>query len=214
MRFRKIDASNLEDHARLYGSDTCFFLHEYTSGQGYGFGEANNLISNLKKSVDRKTRAEYSYKNQSIRQCSSLLRSAINSKWLDVGTIVPVPPSKDKTHLLYDDRLFQVCRGIDQNKILDVREIVKQSDSIRAAHESPQNRPALSELEAIYFIDESLCLPQPRSIAVVDDVLTAGTHFRAMHNILSRRFPNVPVVGMFIARRVFPASGDVDDDPF
>jgi hypothetical protein len=42
------------------------------------------------------------------------------------------------------------------------------------------------------------------AIAVVDDVLTAGVHYRAMHTVLSRRFPDVPIIGVFVARRVFP----------
>jgi len=43
-------------------------------------------------------------------------------------------------------------------------------------------------------------LPQ---IGILDDVLTAGTHFRAMQTVLSDRFPGVPIIGLFVARRVF-----------
>ena len=46
--------------------------------------------------------------------------------------------------------------------------------------------------------------PFPREIGIVDDVLTAGTHYRAMHDTLRERFPQVPIIGIFIARRVFP----------
>jgi hypothetical protein len=55
----------------------------------------------------------------------------------------------------------------------------------------------------VYGIDEAKAAPAPQAIAVVDDVLTNGTHFRAMKAILKDRFPGVSVVGMFIARRVF-----------
>jgi hypothetical protein len=54
-------------------------------------------------------------------------------------------------------------------------------------------------------------------MAILDDVLTAGTHFRAMSIVLSQRFPGVPIVGLFIARRVFPPAAldfagiDLDD---
>ena len=58
--------------------------------------------------------------------------------------------------------------------------------------------------------------PAPAAIAIVDDVLTAATHYRAMHTALSERLPSVPVVGFFIARRVFPndLAGDfpISDD--
>jgi adenine/guanine phosphoribosyltransferase-like PRPP-binding protein len=75
--------------------------------------------------------------------------------------------------------------------------------SLPAAHESDQ-RPGIDDLLAVYHIDESKAVPVPRSIAVIDDVLTNGTHVRAMKTMLQRRFPGVPVAGIFIARRVFP----------
>ena len=60
------------------------------------------------------------------------------------------------------------------------------------------------ELIAIYRINEDIAAPPPRAIGVVDDVLTAGAHYRAMHTVLSARFPRVTIFGFFIARRVFP----------
>lgn len=64
----------------------------------------------------------------------------------------------------------------------------------------------------VYEIDEDQCMPAPTSIAIVDDVLTVGTHYRAMHSVLSARFPNVPIFGLFIARRVFPDAFENLDD--
>jgi hypothetical protein len=46
-------------------------------------------------------------------------------------------------------------------------------------------------------------VPAPQAIGIFDDVLTVGTHFVAMKTILARRFPTIPIVGIFIARRVF-----------
>ena len=43
-----------------------------------------------------------------------------------------------------------------------------------------------------------------KGIMIVDDVLTAGTHYRAMQTVLSQRFPGVPINAIFMARRVFP----------
>jgi adenine/guanine phosphoribosyltransferase-like PRPP-binding protein len=81
--------------------------------------------------------------------------------------------------------------------------LVVQTTSTDAAHES-NDRPSVEELLEIYEIAEDLTQPAPRRIAIVDDVLTAGTHYRAMHTILSQRFPGIPIVGMFVARRIFP----------
>ena len=48
---------------------------------------------------------------------------------------------------------------------------------------------------------------------VVDDVLTAGTHFRAAKSILGARFSDTRIIGLFIARRV-PGTTGIEDLPF
>ena len=73
-------------------------------------------------------------------------------------------------------------------------------------------RVTVDELLALYTIDEDMTDPPPQAIGIVDDVLTAGTHYRAMHLLLSQRFPDVPIIGLFVARRVFPHDqADLDD---
>jgi predicted amidophosphoribosyltransferase len=153
---------------------------------------------------------EYRYKRQAIARCGVWLGGAINHDWLNGATLVPVPPSKAVGDPEYDDRVSQICRSIPATFALDVRELVTQRTSLRAAHETEYARPTVEELLAEYEINEALADPSPRRIAIVDDVLTAGTHFRAMHMMLSNRSPGVPIVGMFIARRVFP--NDLTDD--
>jgi pyrimidine operon attenuation protein/uracil phosphoribosyltransferase len=58
------------------------------------------------------------------------------------------------------------------------------------------------ELEENYYINS----PNPDiefdEIWLFDDVLRNGTHYRAAHNILTCHFPNVKIVGFFIARSV------------
>ena len=209
-RHLKIDETNIDDHSLLRLDDECYHFLEYTSGAGYEFGKSNQLITNLKKSPLRRGRPEYRYKNLAIRQCSVWVRDAAGDDWLRTGTLVPVPPSKARDHLEYDDRMVRVLKGIRRQFPVDVRELVVQTETIRAAHESPDDRPTVDELIAIYEIDEARADPAPQVIAIVDDVLTAGVHYRAMHRVLSRRFPGVPIVGLFIARRVFPTA-ECDD---
>jgi hypothetical protein len=83
--------------------------------------------------------------------------------------------------------------------------------STAAAHEAGSGeRPSVEDLLAIYEIDETLAQPAPTAIGIFDDVLTAGTHYRAMEITLRNCFPGVPIFGIFIARRVFPTS-DFDE---
>ncbi len=201
--FTKIDETTIVDHARLVAADEILYLFEYVSGRDYTFGATNSLISNLKKKPSLKGSAQYRYKTRDMTKCSQFLAEAINPAWLNGATLVPVPPSKAKDHPDYDDRMASICRAIPVAFPVDVRELVVQTTSTDAAHES-NDRPSVEELLEIYEIAEDLTQPAPRRIAIVDDVLTAGTHYRAMHTILSQRFPGIPIVGMFVARRIFP----------
>jgi predicted amidophosphoribosyltransferase len=121
---------------------------------------------------------------------------------------VPVPGSKAADHPDHDDRMERICRLMRQPPP-DVRALVRQAASTAAAHEAAQgDRVTVEALLELYAIDEAHTAPAPQAIAIVDDVLTAGTHYRAMHRVLANRFPGVPIIGLFVARRVFPA------DPF
>lgn len=214
MRFQLIDGSNISDHPRLDADDRCCYMFEYTSGRDYSFSSTNSLISNLKKKPIKKlTRpAEYRYKESAIAQCSAWLSEAINPRWLETATLVPMPPSKEKTDPEHDDRIMQICQGINTSFTVDVRELVLQHESIPAAHENPDCRLSVNELAGLYLVNEQEVSPSPNTIGIVDDVLTAGTHFKAMKHVLEDSFPGVPIWGLFIARRVFPGDESIDSE--
>lgn len=203
-RLSLVDDSNRSDHFHLTAADTCFFLFEYTSHRDYSFSQTNNLISNLKKKPSQAATSGYHYKTRAIATCAQSLAAALNPAWLDSATLVPVPGSKAHNDPDFDDRVERICRQL-RIPSPDVRNLVIQTASTTASHEVGQGeRVTVHELLGIYQIHEALAQPAPQSIGIVDDVLTAGTHYRAMHTILTARFPNVPIVGIFIARRVFP----------
>lgn len=211
-KLTQIDDLTRPDHHYLAPEDVCYYLGEYTARRGYAFSDTNNLISNFKKPVDRRGRPEWYYKEQAIRSAARMLRANINDRWLeDEGTLVPVPPSKSKSDPNYDDRLIQLLTTMTSGLDADVRELVVQTKSTAAAHETT-DRPRPDDLVAIYQIDENLADPEPTSIAVVDDVLTTGAHFKAMQRILHARFPDATIIGLFVARRV-PSAEDFAFDP-
>jgi predicted amidophosphoribosyltransferase len=201
MRLSEVDDSNRSDHTRLQGDDKCLFMFEYTSGRDYSFSATNDLINNLKKKPTA-SQAQLRYKAGAINRCATELREALNPKWLDIATIVPVPGSKAADHP--DNRIERVARLIRPG--LDVRNLVLQSETTAAAHEvgGIGERVTVEELVNLYQINEALAQPPPTTIGVLDDVLTAGTHFRAMKVVLAHRFPGIPITGLFVARRVFP----------
>jgi hypothetical protein len=199
VRFQKIEEKNRGDHYYITDGDECYFLYEYTAGMGYAHSETNQLILNLKK---KRGSGGYHWKSNAIAQCASDLGQAINPKWLQSAVLVPVPPSKIKSDLMFDDRMSRVCRGIKAAVAVDVRELIVQVESTDAVHDGNRLKP--EELQKNYRIDEDLCSEgAPKYIGIVDDMLTAGAHFRAVKNILSKRFPETKIVGFFIARRIF-----------
>ena len=199
-RFTEIDELTRPDHSWLTDEDRCYFLGEYTARQGYAHSPTNDLILNLKKPPARRGRPEWRYKERAVQGAAAAFRQALGAAPARM-TFVPVPPSKTRADPLYDDRIPWMLRTIWPGQPADIREIIIQPESADAVHDSPV-RPTPSQIEAGYRIDETLTAPEPAFIAIVDDVLTTGAHFRAANSVLAARFPAVQVVGLFIARRV------------
>ncbi|MFN3347375.1 hypothetical protein [Pseudorhodoplanes sp.] len=208
LRLQKIDDSNRRDHYYLGEDDECYYLYEYTAGAGWQGGATNQLIHNLQK---KKGDGGYHYKAPAIAQCAKDFSQAINAKWLASATLVPVPPSKNKADALFDDRMVQVCRGIRSPSLSDVREIVEQIDSTDTFKGGHRQSPA--DLEANYRIVANELAQARPTIGVVDDVLTTGSHFKAVKAKILAERPDAKVVGFFVARRAIPNPfGDVSLD--
>lgn len=211
-----VDDLTRPDHYYLSTEDICCFLGEYTAKGGYSFSATNSLISNFKKPVDRRGKAEWQYKERAIRQSAAAFGCALKAEWLDAATLIPIPPSKAKTDPLYDDRLTRMLHTIRPQPPLDIRELILQKASTAAAHCS-DTRPRPETLEALYEIDKALIAPHPHVIGLFDDVLTTGAHFKAAQSLLNKTFPGVKVIGFFIARRApetmdFDALAEILDD--
>lgn len=204
-KLTRIDSSIIADHTLLAADDECYFWREYTSGRNYSFGPGNDLISNLKKKPSRSSAAEMRHKRRVIGECAAFFRSAINPDWLNSATFVPVPGSKASGDPDYDDRMTEIFQAIRAKPPIDIRKMVVQINSTLAAHESGSGeRPTVDELLANYQVDQATLKPVPKWIGIIDDVLTAGVHYRAVQTILRNQFPSARIVGFFVARRVFP----------
>lgn len=198
-RLLEIDDLIRPDHFYLDGDDQCYYWGEYSAKKGYGYSETNSLISNFKKSPAKQGRSEWQYKEIAINQLAECFRKIFSEDMFTFTTLIPVPPSKAKCDPEHDDRMLRLLWKIGEGRNADIRELVKQNGSRQAAHQS-SNRPRPQDLEAIYLIDETLAKPDPENIIIFDDVLTTGCHFKAMQKVLSIRFPNAQIFGVFIAR--------------
>jgi hypothetical protein len=209
LRLTKIDDLTRPDHSYLTAADDCYFLGEYTARKGFAFSTANNLILNFKKSMDRRGTSQWPWKERAIAEAAAALRAALNNEFLNVATLMPIPPSKAKSDPLHDDRMLRMLRAVRPQPPVDVRELLVQAASSEAVHDQAV-RPRPEEIAARYTIDLRLKQPAPRVIAICDDVLTTGAHYRAAHSVLRQAFPDVRMLGLFIARRV-PEAVDFSD---
>lgn len=208
-RLTKIDELTRPDHSYLEADDECLFLGEYTARKGYAYSVTNKLILNFKKPVDRRGRPEWQYKERAIQDAAAAFRAAIQPAWLNATTLVPIPPSKARTDPLYDDRMLRMACAIIPKARLDIRDMIIQDNNLQAAH-GTENRPTPEALRAAYQVDGALIRPTPNRVALIDDVLTTGAHFKAGQALLQRAFPGTPIIGLFIARRV-PEAVDFED---
>ncbi|MFZ2316099.1 MAG: hypothetical protein WAW86_10650 [Gammaproteobacteria bacterium] len=97
-----------------------------------------------------------------------------------------------------------MCKILDvvsnrKNITLDIRNIITQSQTTQAAHFT-QKRMSVNELCNIYDIDLSQIEPIPKNVFIFDDILTKGTHFKAVQKMLKTVWPNANMFGLFIAR--------------
>lgn len=205
IRFSTIDELTRPDHSFLGAEDVCYYLGEYTARAGFAFSETNDLIQNLKKPMDRRERPEWRYKIRAIERSAQMLREALPEEWVTRVTFVPVPPSKMRDHAQYDDRLLQILEKVGEKRRLDVRELLVMTENIDPAHLGDDRR-SVRELTKRMRLARSLINPLPSAICIFDDILTTGAHFKAAEAILRTHFPEIPVAGLFLARRAPEAS--------
>ena len=201
VKLSEIDNLSRPDHSFLESGDRCFFLWEYTPNRGYRFSETNNLILNFKKSPDRQGRPEWRYKEKAIEEIAEAFLRSLRNEWLRSVTLVPIPPSEARESPLYDDRMLRVLRRLGEKlcESLDIRELILQRTSTAADHKAPQ-RQSLENLIDNYRFNEEVARPAPTSIALFDDLLTTGRHFKAAKHLLQPLYPNMEILGIFVAR--------------
>lgn len=209
-RLTEIDDLTRLHHSFLEPEDQCYFMGEYTARAGYTVSATNDLISNLKKPMDRRGLPEWRYKGWAIRTVAEDLQRILGQRGIEAHTLVPVPPSKAKTDPMYDDRLVQVLGSMALGYDADVREMLLQRESMEPSH-GGEVRTSISELVANYYIDPALDTPpKDNGFVVFDDMLTTGRHFKAAQDVLLTRYPDSKIYGIFVARRV-PNTGNLED---
>jgi predicted amidophosphoribosyltransferase len=200
----QIDELQRSFHHFLTPEDECFYFMEYTSNTHYLFSPANDLISNFKKSPEHRDHSQWAHKERAIRIVSEIFAQSLlpASNLLDV-ILVPMPPSKRKDHLHYDDRIMQVLVNLQKlDDGFDVREILSCRENMEPFHATSNKRNPEKIAENL-SVDINLCNTPKKKILLVDDIVTSGAHFKACKNKLLEHFSEGIIKGLFIARRTF-----------
>jgi len=200
---QRIDELLIPHHPFLKIEDEVYFIGEYTNGKRAEFSPMNRLIFNYKKETKWKGSPHWGYKASAIKEVADSFRKSIlqTSGFPDRikhALLVPVPPSKAKDHPEHDDRNVQMLQNLAPTG--NIHELIVQKTSRQPLHESNRRDP--QKLEEYYFLNETDLCKEFTEIWLFDDILRHGTHFRAIHNLLRRRFPKVKIVGFFVARSV------------
>ena len=207
-RLLQIDEITRAEHFYICEGDLCYHLWEYVKGGRFQEYSTNQLILNLQIPLSERTNKPYRwrYKSVAVQFAASALSRVVPQDFFQYFTWVPTPPSGGRGSALHDPRLTEVLREV-RPPIPDMRELVYQV----VEHTSKEKGLTPEARAADFLIDERVADPAPARLVVFDDVLTTGSHFKAMQLVLSRRFPGVPVMGVFLARRLTPPEPKVPD---
>lgn len=206
-KLQKLDELTLRDHPFLQDDDLCYYFGEYTGGgQGFAYSNFNSLILNFKKDPSKEGTFEWDYKLGAIETIATGFVDIFKKiSRIQHITLVPIPPSKMKNNPKYDDRILKMLRRVEEKlgKKLDIRELIISRQDREPLHKG-ETRLTPPELRKYLEFNRDVFDPVPQEILLIDDVLTNGTHFRAMKDMITQEFPAVRVTGLFISRRIFP----------
>lgn len=189
------------NHYYLTEEDQCYFMGTYTARAGFSHSSTNQLISNLKKPLDKRGTPEWPHKVRAIREASAALGAELDPAALRASLVIPIPPSGVKGTPEYDDRMVQVARLLAPG--------ANVSEAIITARQRPPrhlgtNRRDPAELRATLMLDPSLPRQAPENVILLDDVLTTGCSFRVCKAMLGDVWPVTRIFGLFIARVTWP----------
>jgi predicted amidophosphoribosyltransferase len=192
-QWKRID--EFHDLPYLVASDEVYFAREYKIRGGLSAGETNQLILNFKKAGSKRALVEWQYRQRALAcfadELADLLEDAACS-------LVAVPTSKAMTDRDYTNRFEDLFANLTLRlPLATCEQPLALSASVLPAHEGGDRSP--TEIAKQY----SWCGLQNSAaelIVIIDDVLTTGGHFRAVHDSLRTNGFRGDIVGAFWAR--------------
>jgi len=194
----QIDDLTRPDHSLICPTDTCYYIREYTSREGYQASVDNQLVFNLKCPLGASSGRLY-YKEMAVRQAAMDIADSLDGLQVGGVVFVPLPPSKCSGSPLHDPRVRDMLRKAETQIGIRVVEALSTTVDREAAHVNDE-RPTVDEVAASLHIS-SFDWTDARTVVIFDDVLVTGTQFKAAVQVLQPHNPNAEFIGMFWVRR-------------
>jgi len=193
-----------DDYRYLSDDDRCFYYGEYTSGGGFGKSETNRQILNLKKKPTCPS-GELYYKRAAYEYWGRILAASMDIKADSQVTFVPMPCSKPAGHLEFDDRMLKVLQHMARGKPpIDIRPILTQKALRQSQHEGGGRLTPSQLLESMAIDQTQVMVPARATVVIVDDVITMGASFNAAQSLIRKVAGVHHVIGVFLAKTVWP----------
>jgi hypothetical protein len=200
--WKKIEFSTLDDPPALLGpDDICYYARDYVSGGSWNASEANQLIRNLKKDPSKRNTLEWNHKLRAVNKFAAELSSILPPG----QAFAFIPTSKRHDDAQYDSRWEMVKDELSRIRpdLIAKRPILRETSCV-AVHQGGKRKR--TEIRATLgwrgFKDV------PGSLVLIDDVITAGAHFKVCKGMIHEVHLALPVFGVFWARTIWP-----EDEP-
>ena len=180
-----------QPHPYIENNDTCYYAREYKSGDKKF--KTNQLIYSFK------TVRQELPQGESITDLREKAIETISQEIADffkpngIYTITAIPSSKIKTDPKYD------------NRFEDLFDKLKEYCPYLKIDWPVENKKSIDHTKDLNLIKENYIWKgwkenPPERIFILDDVLTKGTHFRAISDFLKNNRYKGDIVGLFISK--------------
>lgn len=199
-----------DEYRYLSDDDRCYYFGEYTSGGGFKKSETNRQILNLKKKPTS-SGSELYYKRVSYEYWGRILAASIAIRADSQVTFVPMPCSKPAGHLEFDDRMLKVLQCMARGKPpTDIRPILIQTALRQSQHEGGGRLTPAQLLETMAIDPTQVTIAARATVVIVDDIVTMGASFSAAKSLIRNVAGVEHVIGVFLAKTVWPPD-ELDD---
>ena len=194
-RWKKIELGKIN---YIKKTDFWVYAREYIPKRGYVAGETNSLIANFKKSYSKKNISEeWQYRTKALEKFKEEIIFLIGDLKADIA-ITAVPSSLKKDDPKYNHRfedLFNLLKKSQSNLSIEYPVEIKKSTS--PSHLSGNRDPNLLKKNYIW---KGFKNKEPKTLFIVDDVITSGAHLRAMSDFILKNKFKGKIIGICWAR--------------